>query len=190
MHLSDAFCYFSAMFRSLNRTQLTHGGVRGIRSFASSKNFPHLTRIKAQQRVLLELKALVNLILGEFRAHHTSSHSIRAVDSRDEWVVLCINSHCCWGVRLLRHVGIFFERILSNSWRICAILVVMITGSPWGLALKIGLTKNHGGATLLFKEAHLFFSSLLLGLVLIFYSLHLFFKFLLKLLNSRLFLAS
>ena len=66
----------------------------------------------------------------------------------------------------------------------------MITGSPWGLALKISLTEHHGGATLLFKEAHLFFSSLLLGLVLIFYSLHLFFKFLLKLLNSRLFLAS
>ena len=139
---------------------------------------------------MLELEALIDLVLGEFGAHDASGQGIGAVHCRYEGVVLRICLNHCRRLGIMHHKSIFFELILSIYGIISAILVVMVTGSPVGLALLVSLAEHDSRATVLFKEAHLLFASLLLRLVLIFHLLHLFFKFFEKLLYCWLFLAS
>ena len=111
MHLGQAFRNFCAVLRGLNGAQLTHGGVRSICGFATSKYFSHLARIEAEHRVLLELEALVDLILGEFGGNHANADGIGTMHCRDEGVVLRVHTHHTGCLRLLLgQECVIFER--------------------------------------------------------------------------------
>ena len=175
MHLCHGLFGLGDVFGWLEVFEVTGDRICGIYSLSSGKNFPHFSWVEAVHGILSELEGLIDLAAGHFRDTSEVGRAVVVVGSmhtRNEGVIGLLVRHWSNGRRVLRH-----NHIMRRCGSVGTLVVTwLLSSNDWVWEVPGRLVFGSLGSISLLEKFHLFFSRLLLGLILIFKILHLFFK--------------